>query len=217
MKRTPFIIALVLVFVLGMLAGSGVVLADNERVLVWINGKPLQSDPAPRMIDGRVFVPLRAVADNMGASVGWDASTNTAYIAGYNDPLTIDIQGPDSFKKDMQECIDLLREKDPEGYALVGKYVKTIVWGDYPSPLMDPLEMRIMIPKGHYQTDKYWWSATLVHEAQHGEQCYSVKIQNKDQSEIEAYNKGIQTLERMGASRQLVEYEKLLDNKVWQH
>jgi hypothetical protein len=195
-------------------AGAGV----SDYVILWINGKPLQSwvSPGPVIINDRVYVPLRAVSDYLGATVEWDGETRTAYIAGYNDPLTIDIQGPDNFKKDMQECISLLREKDPEGYLMVGRYVKKIVWGDYPNPLMDPGEMKMMIPMDHYRTDKYWWTATLVHEAQHAEQCYSLKNQTEDEREIEAYTRGLQTLKKTGATRQLIEYENLLKSKAWQ-
>lgn len=219
MKKRYIVCLLVLTFFIGAMSGVGWYAgAGEERVLVWINGKLLNSDPAPRIIDGRVFVPLRAVSDSLGASVGWDETANSAFIAGYNDPLTINIQGPESFKKDMRDCIDILREKDPEGYALLGKYVKTIVWGDYPSPMMDPLEMRMMIPKDHCQTDKYWWSATLVHEAQHGEQRYSVKRYTLEERETEAYNRDLQTLKRIGAPQKLIEQEqKLIDSKPWQN
>jgi len=35
---------------------------------------------APMIVDERTFVPLRYVAENLGASVRWDGDTSTAYI-----------------------------------------------------------------------------------------------------------------------------------------
>jgi hypothetical protein len=192
-------------------AGAGV----SDYVILWINGKPLQSwvSPGPVIINDRVYVPLRAVSEYLGATVEWDGETRTAYIAGYNDPLTIDIQGPDSFKKDMQECISLLREKDPEGYLMVGRYVKKIVWGDYPNALMNPVSMTMMVPQRNYRTDKYLWAGLLRHEAQHAAQAYNLK----GSGEQEAYEVELETLIKIGAPKWLIDWQRdIIKKKNWE-
>jgi hypothetical protein len=220
MKKSIIAALMVVAFFLGTMTGGAGLAGVNDYVVLWINGMALPSwtNPGPRIIDDRVYVPLRAVADYMGATVEWNAQTRTAYIAGYGDPLTIDIQGPESLKKDMRECIDLLREKDPEGYLMVGRYVKTIKFGDYPNPQMNPVEMAVSIPKDKYKTDKIWWAAVLVHEAQHAEQYYSLKRQTEDEREIEAYTRDIQTLKKIGAPQYMIDStEQAIKNKVWQN
>ncbi len=44
------------------------------------NGTTVQLDTPPQIIDGRTLVPLRFVSENMGAEVGWDASTHQVSV-----------------------------------------------------------------------------------------------------------------------------------------
>ncbi|MCP1308875.1 stalk domain-containing protein [Paenibacillus tyrfis] len=37
-----------------------------------VNGQPMTLDAEPKMVDGRIFVPLRFVAESLGAKVQWD-------------------------------------------------------------------------------------------------------------------------------------------------
>lgn len=47
---------------------------------VYVNGKPTVFDVQPVIIDGRTLVPIRAVAEQLGAKVTWDEATKTATI-----------------------------------------------------------------------------------------------------------------------------------------
>lgn len=47
---------------------------------VWVNGPEQQSDAAPKIINGRTMVPLRFVAEAMGADVEWAESTQTVIV-----------------------------------------------------------------------------------------------------------------------------------------
>jgi hypothetical protein len=49
-----------------------------------INGQPLQMDVAPFTVAGRTEVPLRFVAQALGASVNWNGNTQTVYINSSN-------------------------------------------------------------------------------------------------------------------------------------
>ena len=41
------------------------------------DGHPLLLDPAPMIIDGRTYVPLRFLTDSFGGNLDWDGATQT--------------------------------------------------------------------------------------------------------------------------------------------
>jgi len=53
-------------------------------VRVNLNGQLMQFDDEsqPFVMDGRTFLPVRAIADALGLDVSFDADTNTAYLSG---------------------------------------------------------------------------------------------------------------------------------------
>lgn len=53
-------------------------------VNVMVNGTPLASDVPSILMDGRTWVPLKAVAESLGAEVSFDPSMNTASVQGAN-------------------------------------------------------------------------------------------------------------------------------------
>lgn len=53
---------------------------DNKTVKVVVNGKQL--DAAGMLIDNRTYVPLRAIGNVIGMSIGWNQSTKEASING---------------------------------------------------------------------------------------------------------------------------------------
>lgn len=74
------------------LASWAVAAAD---IKVIVNGEEISFDQAPVIIGGRVLIPVRAVVEALGASISWDADTNTAtvtndkgdkFLSGLNDP-----------------------------------------------------------------------------------------------------------------------------------
>ncbi len=52
--------------------------AAEQSAKVYVNGQQLQSEAY--IINDRVYVPLRAVSETMGAEVNWDNSTRSAYV-----------------------------------------------------------------------------------------------------------------------------------------
>lgn len=54
-------------------------LTASERT-AWVNSKPIQLDAAAKIVDGRVTVPLRFIAEALGAKVTVDTITNTVWI-----------------------------------------------------------------------------------------------------------------------------------------
>ena len=73
-----------MMFVLGMallVLLSGVVYAaHHEMIVIHIDGKNIETDVAPQIVDGRTLVPIRFIAENFGADVNWVAETRTVDI-----------------------------------------------------------------------------------------------------------------------------------------
>ncbi len=52
---------------------------------VYMNGKKMEFDVEPMIIDGRTMVPMRAIFEKLGAEVTWDADTRSITADGGND------------------------------------------------------------------------------------------------------------------------------------
>ena len=63
------------------------IILDIGNNAYMINGESRTIDAAPSIIDGRAMLPLRAIAEALGAEVGWDESTRTVSIT--NDGVTV--------------------------------------------------------------------------------------------------------------------------------
>lgn len=62
-----------------------------QPIKVLLNGKEIEFDQEPIMIDERVMVPIRAVFEAMGYEVGWDENTQTASSVKGSDLITVQI------------------------------------------------------------------------------------------------------------------------------
>lgn len=49
-----------------------------EGIKVFLNGKQLEFDVEPMLINSRTMVPMRVIFEALGAKVDWDGSTQTA-------------------------------------------------------------------------------------------------------------------------------------------
>jgi len=56
--------------------------AKGSQIQLIVNGRAVQPDVAPTMIDGRVLVPVRWVAEALGAQVDWNESARIVTITG---------------------------------------------------------------------------------------------------------------------------------------
>jgi Copper amine oxidase N-terminal domain. len=63
---------------------------EGSEITVTIDGRPIYFDVAPKKIDGRVMVPLRAIFEGLGAEVGWEESTQT--ITGTKDGTVVTLR-----------------------------------------------------------------------------------------------------------------------------
>jgi hypothetical protein len=75
--RKRFVVALVvLVAVLSFAMGT----QAAQTVKIFVNGQQLTPDVPAQIIEGRTMVPIRFVAEALGANVSWDANTNSVII-----------------------------------------------------------------------------------------------------------------------------------------
>lgn len=60
-----------------------------------VNGNEVPTDAQPKIIDGRVYVPIRAISEGFGTPISWDNDTKTVYVN--SDPNTIPEELPQSW------------------------------------------------------------------------------------------------------------------------
>lgn len=53
---------------------------DTGQIRIYVNGNILYPDVPPQLINGRTMVPVRFIAETLGARVGWDESSQTVII-----------------------------------------------------------------------------------------------------------------------------------------
>lgn len=80
--RAMWLVVLTLAVALGV--GMGTAWAQNP-VRIFVDGKEVISDVAPQIVSGRVLVPIRVVAENLGAKVEYSKTGNSVIIS--SDPL----------------------------------------------------------------------------------------------------------------------------------
>lgn len=56
--------------------------SKSDQIQLIVNGKVVQPDVAPRVIDGRTLVPVRWVAEALGAQVDWNETARVVIITG---------------------------------------------------------------------------------------------------------------------------------------
>lgn len=62
---------------------------DTSKIRVMLNGKELEFDVEPTIINSRTMVPMRVIFEALGANVSWDGATQTAI--GETNKTTIKI------------------------------------------------------------------------------------------------------------------------------
>lgn len=98
-----------------------VCLSINERFVV-INGDTIQTDAAPRLIEGRTMVPLRTFIEAFGTEVVW--KNNTIYISSHNNTTyTLHEKETDLYNSGNQNNLELIVEEGPYGMPLLWRII----------------------------------------------------------------------------------------------
>lgn len=113
--------------------GNSISMRVNETS-AYVNGEPLNMDVAPKVVDGRTLIPVRFIAESLGADVKWDGENRIVYIkenATDVNPTTdnivingIDIGYADGsyFTKNGSSCYNTYWIKDKNGFQRCHKH-----------------------------------------------------------------------------------------------
>ena len=61
--------------------------SSSEHICVFVDNKQVEFDVEPQLIGGRTMVPLRAIFEELGATVNWDENTKT--VTAYNEAYIV--------------------------------------------------------------------------------------------------------------------------------
>ena|GEM_PF-6377496 len=80
--------------------------AEVVEISININGRRIRPDSPPELISGRTLVPIRAVAENLGYEVSWDAETRTVKMTGKNE-ISVTIDADELIKNGEKTAVDV--------------------------------------------------------------------------------------------------------------
>ncbi len=72
---------------IGVFAGNYV--ANTVDFKVMVNGKEFTSDPPPLEVEGRTYLPLRAIGDALGVPVGWNEELRQAEVGALQNDVEL--------------------------------------------------------------------------------------------------------------------------------
>ena len=99
MKKKWLVIVSMVVFICGFAA----VAWANEPIKLVVNGQEIKPDVSPQIIGNRTMVPVRWIAEALGANVEWDAQTKTVLITTNNNPEKPDNSDQSTITKLVQD------------------------------------------------------------------------------------------------------------------
>lgn len=73
-------LALAVTILVGLLVPAGRAAPASRALRLVVNGRRVACQPAPRILEGATYLPLRATAEALGATLHWDAESKTVYL-----------------------------------------------------------------------------------------------------------------------------------------
>jgi len=92
MKRfiSGFIVGAIALSIIGVFAASYV--ANPAEFKVLVNGEEFVSDPPALVVEGRTYLPLRAIGEALGVSVNWNEELRQAEVGEIKDKVNTAIK-----------------------------------------------------------------------------------------------------------------------------
>lgn len=111
MKKRILLFLLAAMILLTCTASAG------NSINLYVNGKEVYASAPPVIVNDRVMVPIRFVAEALDCSVTWNDSTNSVFISEKKNTVTPPvIEGTAEFKEVIEGVLSLAKQKDPELY-----------------------------------------------------------------------------------------------------
>lgn len=108
MKRSSLILAFFLIVFLAVSSSffSGLSSVGAEQLIkIYIDGKEIETDVQPFIVDGRTMVPVRFISEGLGMEVDWDEQTRSVIISS-NKAVPANTQPDVPEKTDLPENIE---------------------------------------------------------------------------------------------------------------
>ncbi len=107
--KISVLMTLILLLILALPA-----IADTGEIRLIMDGVLVQTDVAPYLHNNRTLVPVRVIAERLGADVHWEQSTETVTIRRDEDVLILTIGSPEVYVNGRKYILDtepLIRDK----------------------------------------------------------------------------------------------------------
>lgn len=157
-----------------------------------VNGEKKSMDVVPKLIDDRLHIPLRFVAESFGEKVSWNQNNYAVIIGSYFDE-NIDNQGKDEviidledykvkmyIPKEIHERLVIKKDDDKTSYTFYDKYSHKEPWtGRIFSISKSPMSVLKIVPGIMIDYDgEYFYEAIFASD---------VNYDPKDEKAIESY------------------------------
>ena len=94
-----------------------IIIMQIDNVIISVNGKDIELDVPPQLVDNRTLVPVRAVAEGLQADVKWDGNTQTVIITK-EEKSDIPINSDTAIIGNISKPFDTVWLYDNKAYAL---------------------------------------------------------------------------------------------------
>jgi hypothetical protein len=132
---------------------------------------------------------------------------------------SIKIIGSSDFIQRINNALELLKNKDFEGYSLAVNYLRIIEENTKPNTTNTYVDVSTrtvqMLPIDSINI--YWLASAIVHEARHVELYERKEIYYGTKGELDAIKLSIETLEKISGPKYLINYLKSLDGSHWKN
>lgn len=98
---------LCLLMVVVMTMSMNVLTFAEDNIKVALDGKYIGFDVPPQIISGRTMVPIRAIFENMGATVEWDANTSSAICTKGDTVVKMTVDSTTMYVNNQSQTMDI--------------------------------------------------------------------------------------------------------------
>lgn len=81
--------------------------SDLNEITVTLNGKKIDFDQNPIIVDGRTLVPLRAIFEELGATIDWNGNTQTVTSTKDGTTISMTIGKTEMYKNGETKILDV--------------------------------------------------------------------------------------------------------------